>query len=736
MSNDHFEKRMEFLKKSYERVPSSFDPEAVFNKIDQEKEPKSVHQKPKNNGGFKQKLTVWAAGIASVFILTLIGTVFIYDQKQNSEEQNIESTVTDEYIEELKRKYEVEKEKRRKMLKLDEEHYDKYLYYNYISMLDHDGYINSIKQHDNGAQLADETYQQAIDELKTPAEMIEDLKSNPLTDNQEASIEFINAYRGKVQRLVAIYDQILAQHKEAIDAYEVDASADKAEVMMVSTNSFPEQLQNIINTMKEQSIKLETGKYSGEVKANYYMSRATETLTAKLHNDTYAYVRMIADEPYMYAGILEYSIAETTGMVMTMENTLMKAEEDSSLYPVLETYFVTLFNEIVKGSKSAKLFNADGVLLPEYQEAWTTLSLNYEATPLSYIMQPIVKEMRASGWRTSERWNRLSYESVSEALVLYREGVLEEYMYGEQPVFEEETVMLPNSSFDKEVKALYTAYKKSYDKELLEDVSAIYVAGVFDYANEMEDPETMFYLANRDSMAQMYDENYDGVYSKMNEKDLLEKYKAKWTKSLSQFRNATSLQFSGASQRFEHSLVSTVGINDENGMTRTISMIYGDQDVWEVMDVYHQRIPSYDMAPEMEIDDSIKSYAKEVYGYFRKDYNHAELFGQQALTIMGIYFHAGAQKDYETQYELFYKGKGLMEKEKFLKDAANYFEPYSEDMYLTMSFQGLEQDSDGNWPGVATLTVNTDLYPDLPAKREFHMFWTEDGWRVKFQPFK
>lgn len=739
MSNDHFEKRMEFLKKSYDRVPSSFDTEEIFKKIDQEQVPKPMQQKQKNNSGFKQNFTVWAASIASVFILTLIGAGLIYDQKQKSEEQNIENAVTDEYIEGLLHKFEVEREKRREMLMLDGEHFASYSNpnSNYISILRNEGYIENLKQYDNGAQQADEIYEQAIAELKTPSEMIQDLKSNPLKEDVAASIAFIEAYRGKVQRLVAIYDQIIDENKASIEAYEVDTSADKAEVMMLSTKSFPESLQAIINTMKEQSIKLYTGKYSGEVKSAYYMSSEAEMLTEKLHDDTYAYVRMMAEEPYMYAGILQYPIAETVGTLMTMETTLMKVEKDRSLYPVLESHFVTLFNEIVKGSDNTKLFDAEGTLLPEFQEAWTELSFSYEATPIAYIMQPIVKEMRVSGWRTSEQWSRLSYEAVIEALALYRAGVLEEYMYGEQPVFENETVTLPNPSFDEEVKSLYTAYKRSYDKAVLKDVSAVYVAGVFDYANEMEDAETMFYLSNPESTARMYDENYNGVYSRVNEKDLLENYKSKWTKSLSQFRNATSIEFSTeTSQRYEDSLVHSLKINDENGMIRTMSMIYGDHDVWEVWDVWLQRVPSMDMSPDMKIDESVQSHAKEVYTYFKKEHNQAELFGQQALTVMGVYLHALDKKDYETQYELYYKGAGLMEKEKYVKETAEDAIPYSEDMYTTMSFQAMDQDSDGNWPGVATLTVDTDIYPEHPEKREFRMFWTEDGWRVKYQPFK
>ena len=36
MENNKFEKRMEFLKKSYERTPSSFNSEEVLRKIEEE----------------------------------------------------------------------------------------------------------------------------------------------------------------------------------------------------------------------------------------------------------------------------------------------------------------------------------------------------------------------------------------------------------------------------------------------------------------------------------------------------------------------------------------------------------------------------------------------------------------------------------------------------------------------------------------------------------------------------
>ena len=106
--------------------------------------------------------------------------------------------------------------------------------------------------------------------------------------------------------------------------------------------------------------------------------------------------------------------------------------------------------------------------------------------------------------------------------------------------------------------------------------------------------------------------------------------------------------------------------------------------------------------------------------------------------MLGSYFYAGEIGDYDTQYELFYQGEGadIVSKEAYLEDPQKYFFPYSEAMYKKASFQGQEQDENGNWPGIATLTVDTELYPELPSERKFHMFWTEDGWRVKFNPFE
>ncbi|MCM3745475.1 hypothetical protein M3193_15210 [Sporosarcina luteola] len=728
MANDNFEKRMEFLKKSYERVPTSFDQEEVFRKIDEEASSRKNEQKKPTNHGVRQQITVWAMSLASIFIIGLIGTGFILEQKQKSEEENIESTVTDQLIQDLFKQYQEERENRRELLKLDEVYYKHYAGRadSTMNLLKNESFLEMVRDGKHRTDLQ-EIYTQAIEELKLPSEMLVDLKYNNLAEDEKGSIQFLADYREKIQMLIEIYNQIIKENKEAVTAYEVDHSVDKAEIMMLSTKGFPEPLQNIIGTMREQSIRLYTEKYSGEIKTRYFNHFIYKDLDSQLHPNTNAYTTMIIQEPYMYGPILEYPVLQSSSAVTGMEYTLLEGEQNSSLYPVLKSYYITLFNEIMKGSEYTKIFDADGVLLPEYQEAWRNMAGGGEATPLRYILNPIIKEMEASGWQKSASWEALSYYDLEEALVLYREGVLEEYMYGERPDFQDVTIQLPNDSFEKEVQALYTDFKKTYSKSILKGVSPVHVLGVFDYANEMDDPRTMYYLFNENTLKH----NESGIdYT-------VDYYVDNWRKGLPFLRNATKVEFyKEKAYRHELSFYTTL---EFTGVERAVPMVYSEKGIWELGTLWMDRLPKYHMSPEMDFQDELMSMSAFHYeGLIGQDRVDSYLRYSQPLEVLGLYFYAGSKDFYEIQYELFYQGEGseAVDKETYLKKPEKYFLPYDDKMYKKASFQGQEQDKDGNWPGMATLTVDTDLYPDLPSERKFHMYWTEDGWRVKFNPFE
>ncbi|MFS0688929.1 hypothetical protein AB1K89_06775 [Sporosarcina sp. 179-K 8C2 HS] len=726
MANDNFEKRMEFLKKSYEHVPSSFDQDEVFRMIDQEKAPQPKEQKP-SKGGIRQTFTIWAMGFASIFILGLIGTGYIFDQKQKTEENIVDSAELDDYIEELKAKYEVEKEKRREMLKMDEEHFEQYVGSTTMALLSIESYVKNVKQYENAKEILLNQYTQAIEELKLPSEMIEDLKRNPLTDNEAGSIDFIATYREKVKNLLFVYGTINSQNYDAIKEFEVSPSVDKVEIIMLTSKSFPEQLQNMINTMREQSFRLETDKYLGEIGPRYYESHLHQELNSNLHTHTFGYREMLIYEPYMFGGILDHPPLQSSSMMRDMEYTLMNVEQDSTLYPILKRYYSRLFNQLLKGSDQTKIFDADGVLLPEYQEAWRNMAGGGQATPMRYILDPIIKEMEASGWRKSASWDALDNYELEKALVLYRGGVLEEYMYGERPDFRDVTIQLPDASFKSEVQDLYEDFKKTYDKSLLKGVSPVHVLAMFDLANELDDPETMYYLTNENHLK--YDET--GL------EYTLEMYVENWRKGLSYFHKPGEVRFDGqAVYRDQHTFYSSVTFP---GSVGEVPMTFNEEGIWEVGTKNIKVLPSHHLSPELDFQEELMSMSAFYYeGIVSVDDTAGYLRWVQPLDILAMYFYAGDKGFYEMQYELFYQGGGseVVDKETYLQNPEKYFLPYDDKMYKKVSFQGLEQDKNGNWPGIATLTVDTELYPDLPSERKFHMYWTEDGWRVKFNPFE
>ena len=153
MDNDNFEKRMEFLKKSYERIPTSFDPDEVFRKIEEEGTSRPVEKKKPSKHRIRQRITVWAVSIASIFVIGIIGAGYVFDQKQLADETVLDSDELDDYIEELKAKYEVEWEKRREMLKLDEEYFELYAGSGSIPMFYIESYVNNVKTYGNAKEI-------------------------------------------------------------------------------------------------------------------------------------------------------------------------------------------------------------------------------------------------------------------------------------------------------------------------------------------------------------------------------------------------------------------------------------------------------------------------------------------------------------------------------------------------------------------------------------------------------
>ena len=707
IAEDNLDKHLELLEKSYNRLPIQFKVAQILGTVSQPKKPKS----------FKKNPVLWT--IVGVLVLTVsIVTIQIVWASKGKQSAKGAFSI------ELEEKYKVERDLRQKMLNLEDVRFNGLPF---IRAAD-EGMDELANSHaiENQSQRDDMTaeVEEIIKGLKLPAEMKADLVSTPLNKDEEASVAFLSLYRDKVNDMIMVYNGIVWDHRESIETLLQDSHS--VDLMMLTSTEFPQELQNIVDTMPAQSIKLCENRNTGEITACYYNSDSHQRMEYLLHYNTAGYVNMMTYEYYMTNKNLTYGPGWIAEELQRIEQTVVNARKETDLYPLLESYYTNLFYDVVKGSQIVQVFEEEGLVPESYQEAWKMLVSYDEATLLSYLADPIIKEMEASDWKSSKSWEKFNREKIAESLQLARDGELAVLMYGKEPKVESIIIELPDDKYARKVEELYVEFIKSYDKAIFKGLSPIYVVGVFDYANEMEDPEAMFNLFYENML--MHTENGSVA--------TLESYVDNWYKGFSLFKDASSIQFTGADlMRFGDNYQADVKITYNNNVVMSVGTLFDKKEIWQMGEMWFDMSPSSEISPTTNFAGPFKEETSIIYGYIQEMEEPIQFRGHQAIDVVRLFYYAAEQGDYGTQYELYYQGEGsqLIEKEQYVKEAAKNPEKKMEDLFTTISFKANEQDENGDWTGVAALTVNLEENPDEEPKRDIKMIWTENGWRVIYE---
>lgn len=445
MANNDFDKRMEFLKKSYDRLPSSFNPEEVLQKIEGEtNKPEQRGSSVRRKRTFRRKIAVWAVSVASIFLFGFITALFIAEHN--------EKQASDEYVEKLQNDYAIERNKQRDVLKLEEDKFSKLAFVG-----EADAIIESIADDKEQAEV---NYERALSTLTLPSDMMKDIADQSLVEDEQASIDYLDTFFGKIRSLITVYDEILVENQQVIEDFKMDPSIDKAAVMMLSPDTFPEELQNMIDTMSEQYIELTMNRDTGEITVRYYAPRLAEKVKAHFHPDMRGYVTLALTRPG----------------------------------------------------------------------------------------QPIVND----------------FDGRAEIA--------------------NQTITLPDHDFEQQVKSLYEQFKDTHDKTIFKGYSLIYIVGVFHYANDMEDPETIYYLTHSDDMTINIQQGRDYT---------VEEYVADWRKGVSLFDNAKEIVFSTDS--IEHlvanAVSATVQVIRQGGTSEDAYFIWEDSREWQLFTDWLEPLP-------------------------------------------------------------------------------------------------------------------------------------------------
>ncbi len=394
MKDDQFEKRMNLLKDSFERVPSSFDPEEVIQKI--KETPQKAHleiPKAQKSHKFLRNMLVLGAAAASLFLIIILSTAyFATEQDERAADQH--GKLNEAALLAFENEYEEAREKKRHALELTEEQFSTI---QFVERTDKNvRHLLKTGMLTTGNQQ--ELLKDRLDELALPSELAEDLRDNQRQEDQEASLAFVAHYRNQVNDLLDFYHMLFTSEDNMKEP--ILSAMTKQHIQYITTNP----------KMPNKTIDLQLAE--------------SKEMKAALHEDVQAYYDMLLREPYTVGASLIYSLEDTTEIVQDMEVALIATKEESHLYLVMRGYYVMLFNQLVIGTPEEPVFNEQGIVNERYQKVWTQLAHTKDNTPTSFIMRPIVEEMEASGWKKSASLDTFNHQEIEGMLELAENGML------------------------------------------------------------------------------------------------------------------------------------------------------------------------------------------------------------------------------------------------------------------------------------------------------------------------
>ncbi|WP_313894558.1 hypothetical protein [Psychrobacillus sp.] len=513
MDDKQLEERLDLLKSSYNRVPSSFNADEVLQKIEKE-----IVQPPpskQSKGTTWQKVTVWAVGIASLFVVGILGGIYLSDERASQGEGQL-NEANKEFVEKLKKGYPIEREKRREMLNLSEEEFTQIEFIRSAdSSFEHItnprygwGFIN--------APNIDAEYEQQITHLKLPSEMVKEVVEQDSLDKAE-TIEFLGTYHLKVNYFKEYANKQLDAYKDELSAYKVDGIFNMNEILE-NERLLPAGFQNLRKNAESQGLKLEIVDEGIDVVFRYNYVQNLTDFSKSLDPISNAYLLMMAFEPFTSIWEFIYPMDETATTLMKMEEYFLDDYITANYRgSIMDTYYTSVFYLLVKGTRENPVFDDNGLVKEEYQNMWMSMANNEAISPSPYLLIPIVNEFEQTGWTKSEAWDDFTYAAIEDALLLAKSGDMEQFM--PVPLEDMSKGVLVNDDFQQRVHALYKLFAGSHDQTVLKDATPEEIVGLYYYCMQLGDYETQYELYIKDEQYQRIpkEEYMSGPHEKISD---------------------------------------------------------------------------------------------------------------------------------------------------------------------------------------------------------------------------
>lgn len=353
IANSHLDKRLEFLQKSYERISSSFRKDQVFATPTEEIRERDIKKQPIS----KKVLISWVVGILTLAALVIV-PVFTDEEHQK--------IATEKYIEQLKASFEEEIESRYAQLGLkesteeDQQNYYYFTAYGKQAREDFETMLQEVEENgETNKKTINNEYAAIISSMELPAEMVEQLVKNPLTDDKDKSTEFISKYVKQVFDIQQSYVASIYEHQQLIEE-ALDEGLFQIEKFLEKKETYPEELQNALNSMEKQNLYIDSVSEWAALVPSFARNELSSKIKASIHEDLAGYIALLESSTYISQPRLVSAYEEAVDNLLEIERTLLADVEVELPYQSLRDYYSTLFYVLIDDSKADRIFGSDG----------------------------------------------------------------------------------------------------------------------------------------------------------------------------------------------------------------------------------------------------------------------------------------------------------------------------------------------------------------------------------------
>lgn len=473
MDDKQFEKRMELLKKSYDRLEPQLDPEAVFTQIEKENEVQQEQENPlvQKPPSKWQKSAVWMVSIASVLLVSVLVSSYVIQQpgSLSSEEKALKEdekkTEEKDWVKRLTEKYNSKKEQIRRELSVTIDELNAFQFIkNADSMLEF--YTkNNLRLQESDEQYLKDAEENVLNELTTPRRALEAINGRDLIYDESFTVYL--SYEQSVIELEEFYSGLLEPFQPLLKK-----SPD------ININKYPE-LKVIIDAANAQFMELrrdENGSFY--FKADPINGEYRSTDINNLHPDIFGYFEYLAKGYLLLADDLRYTREETAGSLKIIERTLLADKNpDSTAYKVLRETFENTWLVLLKGSPKYPAYN--GKLHVDHLNFLRDVADGKYGELMKETAGTVIKELEKSN--NSTTLTKLSAYDIWTIILQTREettGLINDSDFIIVDINDEEMM---------QIEAVYEQYKKSDSETFINQLRPLNIVSLYLYAKSIDD---------------------------------------------------------------------------------------------------------------------------------------------------------------------------------------------------------------------------------------------------------